>query len=132
MNASSPRNVLVLDLETDDIQVLQSLLQSWQCSVVVARSPHQALAFAQYTFPYLVILAGNHQNWSQTFVDQLRLVLKVCHPTIVALTDCHAPSWAPQEAHPGLDGFLVKPLTNDVLSLLVQSSWIKQNCCYAS
>lgn len=132
MQASSLFHVLALDLELDDLRILQNSLRHLSCSVILAESAEQAVDQARHAFPYLVILAGDRQNWSRSFVSQLRLVLKVSNSTIVALTDCHAPSWSPEEEHPGLDGFLVRPLTNDVLDSLVQSAWAKQACSHAS
>jgi AmiR/NasT family two-component response regulator len=86
------------------------------------------MARASQTHPYLVILVGNCQIWSRALVSQLRSLNKPGSTTIVALTDCHAPSWLHQEDNPGLDGFLVKPLSGDVLISLIQSAWARQAC----
>ncbi len=124
--------VLVLDQQSDDVQLLESLLGKLRCPVVVARSTDQAVASMSQSAPYLIILTGNHQSWSQTLVNDLRGIVKACGVTIVALTECHAPSWLHQEENPGFDGLLVKPLSGDVLTSVIQSAWARQNYCSAS
>lgn len=96
--------------------------------MVVAHSMEQVVARVNQAVPSLVILAGNDYEWSQVLVDKLRDSTGACGVTIVALSDCHAPHWLYQEHNPGLDGFLVKPLSGDVLISLVQSAWAKQAC----
>jgi DNA-binding NarL/FixJ family response regulator len=125
---SLERCVLVLNQQPDDLQMLESLLECLRCPIVVASSAEQAMDRASQTHPYLVILVGNCQTWSRTLVSQLRSINKPGNTTIVALTDCHAPSWLHQEDNPGLDGFLVKPLSGDVLISLIQSAWARQAC----
>jgi CheY-like chemotaxis protein len=124
--------VLVLAQPSDDLQMLECLLEKLRCPAVIARSPAQAMARANQTPPYLVILSGNHQSWMQSLVSDLRSASASGQVMIVALTDFHAPSWLHQEEHPGLDGLLVKPLSGDVLTSLVQSAWARQACYWAS
>ena len=124
--------ILVVDQQSEDLQVVKSILSRLSCSVYIAESPDQAVAQASQTAPYLVILSGNNQSWSNTLVNRLRQTVNTHGVTIVALTDSSNPSWSYQEDHPGLDGFLVKPLSRDVLSSLVQSAIIKHACCWAS
>ena len=107
-----------------DIMV-QSLANLVEGAVFVAHSADQAVARMEQGIPYLVILSGAHQNWSPAFVDRLRETVKPLGTTIVALTQSHEPSWSPQEEHPGIDGFLVEPLSQDVLNLLVESAVAK-------
>src|SRR3712207_5379361 len=100
--------VLVLSQQSDDLDILKSLLGRLCCAVSVASSEAQAVAQANQELPYLVILSGDRHTWSQSLVCHLRSMTRTCNTTIVALTDCHAPSWLPQEENPGVYGFLVK------------------------
>lgn len=123
--------ILVLDQHPEDLQMLESLLKPLKSSVVIASSAAQAMDRISQAPPYLVILTGSRQNWSHALVSQLREQANAAHLTIVALTDVHAPSWQHQEDNPGLDGFLVKPLSGDVVMSLVQSAWARQTYCSA-
>jgi DNA-binding NarL/FixJ family response regulator len=123
--------ILVLDQHPEDLQMLESLLKPLKSSVVIASSAAQAMDRISQAPPYLVILTGSRQNWSHALVSQLREQANVAHLTIVALTDVHAPSWQHQEDNPGLDGFLVKPLSGDVVMSLVQSALARQTYCSA-
>ncbi len=124
--------VLVLDQSSEDLQRLEKLLQPLRCPLVVVNSVEQVIARAMQSPPYLIILAGNSQLWSRQLVDQIRQLTNACGVTILAMTDCHAPSWMPQEDNPGVDGFLVKPISGDVLLSLVQSAWARQSFCVAN
>ncbi|MFE4104795.1 hypothetical protein [Almyronema epifaneia] len=94
----------------------------------MADTVDQAIAQVDQSVPYLIILGGNRQTWSQPLIDELRRKAKSqADVTIVALTDSSDPSWLHREDNPGLDGFLVKPLSGDVLASLVQSAWAKQS-----
>lgn len=119
--------VLVLDPYHCDAHGMGSLLAQLSCSVFVTESPEQAVAQAQQLPPYLVILAGDNQSWSQPLVHQLRQTTQTTNVTIVALTDSAQPHWDHEEDNPGLDGFLVKPVSGDVLSSLIQSAQAKQS-----
>jgi len=121
--------VLVLATPSDDVRVLESLLRRLRCKTVVVRSPEQAIANVHQASPCLVILAGQ-QPCVSMIANQLRNVADFGSPTIVALSDFHAPNWTHQEDF-GLDGFLVKPMTSDVLTSLVQSAWVRQTCYQA-
>ncbi|MGG6295955.1 hypothetical protein ACQ4M4_16320 [Leptolyngbya sp. AN02str] len=123
----SKRYVLVLEQSSEDLQMLRSLLERLSCAMVVTNSADQIVLTAREETPCLVILGGNQQSWSHGLISTLRDLAKTS--MIVALTDSHAPSWLPQDENPGLDGFLVKPLSGDVLSSLVQSAWARQTCC---
>jgi CheY-like chemotaxis protein len=124
--------VLVLSQQSDDLDILQSLLNRLCCAVSVASSEAQAVAQADQDPPYLVILSGDRRTWSQGLVRRLRTLNQAGNTTIVALTDCHAPSWLPQEENPGFDGFLVKPVSGDILSSLVQSARVRRSCLVKS
>ena len=122
---SSNRYILLLDQRCGLDVIVQSLSNHGAGSVFIARSAAQAVARIQESIPYLVILSGTHQNWSQTVVDRLRETVKPLGTTIVALTRSHEPTWSFQEEHPGLDGFLVEPISKDVLNLLIESAVAK-------
>jgi AmiR/NasT family two-component response regulator len=128
----TPNYVLILARKSDDLAPLKFLLRRLSYSVTVATSEEQAISEVMQSIPCLVILTGSHCAWSQSFVATLRGSTHAYGTTIVALTDCHAPSWLPQEENPGLDGFLVKPISIDILSSLVQSAFVKQLCCSTS
>jgi AmiR/NasT family two-component response regulator len=121
--------VLVFENQSDDLHILQSLLERMCCPFMVTDSTSHMLQAVSEAPPCLVILAGEHQHWSTTVVNQLRSITGIGASTIVALTDIHAPSWPRQEDNPGLDGFLVKPLDREVLASLVQSARVRQTCC---
>jgi AmiR/NasT family two-component response regulator len=125
---STQSYVLVLDQGSDYLQGLEFLMAQLKCPVVVAHSATQAIARVTQTPPYLIILAGNPQNWSRKLVNEFRQRVNARKTTIVALTDSHDPSWLHQEENPGLDGLLVKPLNGDVLTSVVQSAWMRQTC----
>ena len=105
--------------------MVQSLSNQVEGSIFVAYSADQAVARIEQSIPYLVILSGTHQNWSPAFVDRLRETVKPLGTTIVALTQSDEPNWPLQEEHPGIDGFLVEPISHDVLHLLVKSAVAK-------
>lgn len=119
--------VLVLDgQQCQDSHALRSLLTQLRCSVRVAGSPEQAMATVSGQLPYLVILMGDTQSWSQSLVRQLRQLSYTASMTIVALTDSTNPQWNHQEDNPELDGFLVKPVSGDILTSLIESAQAKQ------
>jgi CheY-like chemotaxis protein len=123
-----PNYVLILAQQSNDLALLESLLDQLSYSVAIATSEAQAMAQVKAETPCLVILAGSSQVWSSELVDEIRNSVSDHGTTIVALTDCNAPSWLPQEENPGFDGFLVKPISSDVLSSLLQSACAKQLC----
>lgn len=124
--------VLVLDKPSDELRRLESQLARLHCPVVVTNSAVQMMLRVSQSPPSLVILVGGDRRWSEVLVKQLRNNANARHTTIVTLTDHHAPSWLHQEENPGFDGFLVKPLTADVLMSLVQSAWARQSVGSAS
>ena len=122
---SSNGYILLLRQHCGTDRMVQSISEQIKSSIFVASSTDQAVARIEESIPYLVILAGTHQNWSPAFVDLLREIVKPLDTTIVALTQFHEPNWQFQEEHPGIDGFLVEPISNDVLHLLVESAVAK-------
>lgn len=118
--------VLILD-EQQQVSPRPDLpLETDRCDVFVASSFEQAVARAKQAAPCLVILAGDDQRWVQTQVHTLRQSTQAHEATILALTESTHPNWEPHEETPDLDGFLVKPLTTEVLTSLVQSALIKR------
>lgn len=124
---NSPNYVLVLEQNSDDLQRLESLFHRLSCSRVVTNSADQAVAVASQIPPYLIILSGSQNTWSEALIHQFRHIADACDSTILALTDSHAPSWQRQEDNPGFDGFLVKPLHGDVLVSLLQSALARKS-----
>lgn len=120
--------ILLLVQQTEDLHGLESLLERLKCPVEIVRSPDQAVDRVRQSPPCLVIVQGNHSHWSQEFVRKLRTIADADHIMLVALSDSHAPSWLHQEENPGFDGFLVKPLSCDVLFSLIQSASARQLC----
>jgi len=123
-------HVLLLGQELDDLNLLQSLLNQVPCRVAIAKSPEQAVTLSSQTLPSLVILSGNYHQWSADFVHQLREQAQKCGVTIIALTDCHAPSWLHRESPLGVDGYLVKPVATDILMSVVESARLRRVCCF--
>ncbi|MBF2036196.1 MAG: hypothetical protein IGR92_12155 [Leptolyngbyaceae cyanobacterium T60_A2020_046] len=101
------------------------------CDIFVAASAEQALEKARQTTPCLVILVGSDLTWVKTQVHALRGSTGKTEVTIVALTESSHPNWEPHDDTPDVDGFLVKPLTDDVLTSLVQSAIAKQSYQHA-
>ncbi len=122
---SSNGYILLLGQHCGADRMFQSLSNQLEGTVFVAHSTDQAVARMKQSIPYLVILSGARHNWSPAFIDRLREAVKPLGTTIVALTQSHEPKWSPHEEHPGIDGFLVEPLSQDVLHLLVKSAVAK-------
>ncbi len=122
--------VLVLGQPSDDLQSLGSVLEGLRCPLVVANSVEQMIANISSAAPYLVILVCSDLRWSSRLVMRLRDISNARYATIVALADSHLSSWLPQADHSGLDGFLVKPLSGDILISLVQSALARQTVCF--
>jgi len=120
--------VLVLDREPNDEQSVDMLLDILQCPTVIAESADRVVALANQGIPYLIILVGNHRQWSAQLLHDLRYAADAVGGTILALTDMYSPMWTVSEENPGFDGFLVQPLKHDVLISLVQSAWAKHLC----
>ena len=126
MQLSETHDVLILGWEPEDWQTLASLQSQLHCAVGIAHSEDQAMSWVSQVMPCLVILTGSHLNWSESFVHSLRCTLPHRGMTIVALTDFHTPSWLYQEENPGFDGFLVKPVSHEIMASLMQSARARQ------
>ncbi|OLP16059.1 hypothetical protein BST81_22790 [Leptolyngbya sp. 'hensonii'] len=129
---SSRKSVLVIGQQSSQLDELSSLLGQSRYYVAIADSEDQAVAHISQANPCLIILAGTHQSWSHALVRDLRSTPPTSGVTIVALTDCHAPSWLHQEDNPGFDGFLVNPISDEILTSLVQSASVRQAFLTAS
>lgn len=120
--------ILLLARQPHRLRMLAALLGRLNYAVAIAHSEEQAAIQTLQQPPFLIILAGDHHHWSGEFLQNLRHHANSHHITLVALTDFHAPSWLHQEENPGFDGFLVSPISSDVLSSLVQSAHTRQMC----
>jgi CheY-like chemotaxis protein len=120
-------SILLLAKSPDQAQVLSGSLRHSSYSVAIASSEVQAMEQISQQ-PFLVILAGDHRHWSETLLRTLRYHADVHAMTLVALTDFHAPSWIYQEENPGFDGFLVNPISQEILLSLVESAHTRQMC----
>jgi PleD family two-component response regulator len=120
--------ILLLGQRCDESKTLQGILKQMHCPFSVAYSPEQAVVQIEQKSPYLVILSGNRTYWSSPLIERLRETAKAAQVMIVALTESHEPSWSPHESHPGVDGFLVKPLSSEVLSSVVESALAQLVC----
>ena len=119
--------VLVLDEQQQSAQSSDLDHLSSQYSFVVASSAEHAVKQAQQVDPCLVILVGEDHHWFEDQVKVLRQSSTRPSMTIVALTESASPNWQASKETMELDGFLVKPLTDDILVSLVQSAIIKQS-----
>ncbi|XGB42209.1 MAG: hypothetical protein LVS60_19015 [Nodosilinea sp. LVE1205-7] len=126
---TSNRNgyILVLDPEYREVQVNHCIETTVDYPVFVASSTEQAIGRLHQGLPWLVILVINNvQDWSQLWIQQLRQIQSAADMTIVALTDSTSPQWKDWEENPDLDGFLVKPLSLDIVKSLVASAVARQ------
>ncbi len=128
---STQSDILLLAKQSREVSVLSSLLKYSHYTVASMNSEEQAIAQIERKPPFLIILAGDTQHWSQPLLKELRHVANVHRITLVALTDFHTPHWRHQDENPGFDGFLVYPLSGEVLSSLVQSAHARQALCLA-
>lgn len=119
--------ILVLAPDPQEVLNIRAIEADLPYPVVVVRSADQAMAQVRQGHPSLVILVGhNHQTWPQALVRHLRQTSPATAITIVALTDSTSPQWNHTEETPELDGFLVKPLSADIVKSLVESANARQ------
>ena len=97
-------------------------------SVYIAYSEAQAVVYATHYPPFLVILAGDYAAWSRSLLHELRSHTATQPMTLVLLTDDHIPSWIDPEDNPGFDGFLVNPISREILFSLIHSAYTRQAC----
>lgn len=117
--------ILLIGQQKEACFPFQFLLRQFGVSLVAVSTLDQAITHLKQRPPYLVILSGSRAHDSLGVVYRLRETAKPAEVTIVALTETHDPRWSPQEDHPGLDGFLVKPLSADVLNSVIASALAK-------
>lgn len=128
MDNDAPDYILVLEQQpSQDSRLLSMLLDAWRSPLVIASSTAQVLDRIRYLPPSLVILIGNHETWPHQFSRQLRVEANVFGCTILALTDAASPSWPEQEDRSLFDGFLVKPLSSDVLNSVLQTAQARRS-----
>jgi AmiR/NasT family two-component response regulator len=119
--------ILVVDPQRQEMLATSSTTFDLECPVLVVNSTEQAMGRLNQGFPWLVILMmDNGQEWLRSSIQQLRQVTASTDMTIVALTDATNPEWNYGEDMPDVDGFLVKPLTLDILKSLVASAAARQ------
>lgn len=124
--------VLVLDEQKRHLHrsVLSRLSEDYR--FVMVTSAEQAINQARQMDSCLVILVGENQRWFEHQVRVLRQADQPPEMTIVALTESGSPRWQNADEALDLDGFLVQPLTDDILVSLVQSAAIKKSYQQAS
>ncbi|MGK7890790.1 MAG: hypothetical protein AB4042_15770 [Leptolyngbyaceae cyanobacterium] len=116
-----PDYVLMLEQQPSrESHNLARLMNAWRSPFVIAKSTAQVLSSFQDLSPCLVILIGNHNNWPRQFSQQLRVDANLLGCTILALTEAAAPNWPEYEDPSIFDGFLVKPLSFDILDSIIQ------------
>ncbi|MEL6159099.1 MAG: hypothetical protein AAFQ40_13280 [Cyanobacteria bacterium J06623_5] len=112
--------------------VSQTITQALNCPVVTMTSPVQAVEKAQVNPPYLVILSDDDgQTWTPNIARQIRQSVGSRSVVIVALTTSSECSWPlsdNSETHAGIDGFLVEPMSSDILCALHESAIAKKHC----
>lgn len=119
--------VLVLDERQRHPNQLDFPATAGRYDYIVASSATHAIETARRINPCLVILVGENHGWLRDQVHALRCSVKTPPLTIVALSESTSPRWLSSKEMPELDGFLVKPLTDDILVSLMQSASIKQS-----
>jgi AmiR/NasT family two-component response regulator len=120
--------ILVLAHQPQSVSPLALMLEHCRYLVAIAQSEEQVAAHTIQRPPFLIILAGDYQDWSKGLMRKLRAYANAHRVTLIALTDAYAASWIDQEENPGFDGFLVNPLSRDIIFSLVQSAHTRQNC----
>jgi DNA-binding response OmpR family regulator len=114
-------------LVVDSAQRTMSAEHPWasqlQYPVFVADSAEEAVNQASQVPPCLVILVEDDvQKAGRGLIKQLRGRFHPGDMTILALTDAGSPQWDHYDDIPGLDGLLVKPVSHDIVSSLVESA----------
>lgn len=122
--------ILVLGQSAEDFQWLYGLPEGMvQCSVIMVSSLEEAVQQVNHAVPCLLILASGQSVWHTSIVQRFRNLADDCGMTIVVVSESHAPRWSRQEHNLGIDGYLVKPITGEILNSLIQSAWARQVCC---
>jgi DNA-binding response OmpR family regulator len=119
--------ILVVDPQRHEMPTFPPTRLDFEYPVFVVNSTEQAMGRLDQGFPCLVILIiDDGQDWLWSFIEKLRQITAARAMTIVALTDATSPEWHYSEDMPDVDGFLVKPLSLDILKSLVASATARQ------
>lgn len=118
--------ILLLAPQIEELQGLESLLQQVALDVEIVDTADQALDRVSQSPPCLVILQEDLR--SEATIYRLRRIANADRMTLVIVTETDSPSWLHQDQHPDVDGFLVKPLSSDVLFSLIHSASARQYC----
>ncbi|MBW4444047.1 MAG: hypothetical protein KME10_23050 [Plectolyngbya sp. WJT66-NPBG17] len=118
--------ILLLAPQLEELQGLESLLQQVALDVEIVDTADQALARVLQNPPCLIILQEHLR--SESTIHQLRTIADADRMTLVIVTEIDSPSWFHQDQRPDVDGFLVKPLSSDVLFSLIHSASARQYC----
>jgi DNA-binding NarL/FixJ family response regulator len=118
--------ILLLAPQLEELDGLEALLRQVALDVEIVDTADQALAKVSQKLPCLIILQEHLR--SEAVIQQLRRMTNADRTTLVIVTETDSPSWLHQEQHPDVDGFLVKPLSTDVLFSLIHSASARQYC----
>jgi DNA-binding NarL/FixJ family response regulator len=118
--------ILLLAPQLEELDGLESLLQQVALDVEIVNTADQALAKVSQHPPCLIILQEHLR--SESIIHQLRRMANADRTTLVILTETDSPSWQHQDQRPDVDGFLVKPLSSDVIFSLIHSASARQYC----
>jgi DNA-binding NarL/FixJ family response regulator len=118
--------ILLLAPQLEELDGLESLLQQVVLDVEIVDNADQALVKVTQKPPCLIILQEHLR--SETVIHQLRRLSNADRTTLVIVTETDSPSWLHQEQRPDVDGFLVKPLSTEVLFSLIHSASARHYC----
>jgi CheY-like chemotaxis protein len=120
--ADLPRRILVVDDNVETAQSLARLLEHWQYQTEVAHDGPAAIAAAQATPPYAILLdIGLPGMDGYEVTQQLRQHPSLHKTLIVALTGFSADGDLARSREAGFDLHLVKPVEPDVLQSLLDN-----------
>lgn len=125
---SDHHSVLLLSPPATDTHSIERLLYHLECPVAVTHSVSRAINVATTHRPCLLIIQGNAQQWSFNQLRRLRTIADKSRITLLALADSHLQSWLYQEDNPGFDGFLVNPVSHEILQSVLCSASARQLC----
>ncbi|MEB3292037.1 MAG: hypothetical protein VKJ24_02640 [Synechococcales bacterium] len=124
--------ILLLAQQPHQAQVLVSLFRDLCDRVAIAVSEAQAIDQLNQAAPFLIVLSGDPNHWSGELLRHCRTYDPHKRTTLVALTDFHTPRWVHPDENPGFDGFLVTPLSHEVVTSLVESAYTRHACFLAT
>lgn len=122
------RYILLMGKDSEVLRGLEVGLQKLECTVTIAPSLEQAIAKVSDSPPDLVLAAGTPQHYTSSSLSQLRDGDRHCPILIFAVS--HSPSYQPLTYNdPHFDGYLVNPVSEEVLNSLLQSAQAHQSWC---